>query len=589
MDRYWFLTWTTYGTWLPGDDRGSVTSVREGSGPRIEHDQPGTRYEQPIPGLAESARAKLKCKPIYLDRAKAEKLLAQFQETARYRQWELCGVAIMANHIHVVVGVPGDPDPEDVMGDFKSYGSRTLNREYGKPDSETWWTGGSGSKRKLKTAEAIWARLRYTRDQEYPLLVWFAPHWNPGPRRQGEPRMVDPEAGEPGGAGEPGASAPGAGEPGASAPGAGEPGASAPGGLPFSTTLSPGADAPGSPAPGADAPGSPSPAGSARNIGPSRDCSPPSVAGKMPPPDQKSLPKGEEEPRMEKKSRLGRGLDALLGGAIPEAEPANISSSEVPLTAIERNPFQPRKSFDPDELSALAESIKHHGVLQPLVVRQVGDHYQLIAGERRFRAAQSVGLQAVPVRIVDFNDQQVLEAALVENIQRTDLNPIEKAQGFKEYLDRFQITHEQLAKRLGLARSTITNLVALLDLPVEIQENVRVGVLSAAHAKALKGVQDRQCQLALAKEILARGLSVHATEALIKQPPEEAGGEPAPSGAGGKLAPDKTAHVLSLENELRQKLSVKVEIKQKANDRGQVILSFESHDDFERILDALRR
>src|SRR5205085_7678473 len=139
---------------------------------------------------------------------------------------------------------------------------------------------------------------------------------------------------------------------------------------------------------------------------------------------------------------------------------------------------QPRKAFDPDDLSALSESIKHHGVLQPLVVRVVGDRYQLIAGERRLRAAQQAGHTDVPVRVVDFNDQQVLEAALIENIQRTDLNPIEKAQGFKDYLERFHVNHEELAKRIGLARSTITNLVNLLELASEVQEAVRVNQIS---------------------------------------------------------------------------------------------------------------
>src|SRR6185369_2250027 len=135
--------------------------------------------------------------------------------------------------------------------------------------------------------------------------------------------------------------------------------------------------------------------------------------------------------------------------------------------------FQPRKTFDPDELASLSTSIKNHGILQPVVVRKIGEQYQLVAGERRLRAAQDAGLTTVPVRVVDFNDQQVLEAALVENIQRADLNPIEKAHGFKDYLDRFKITHDKLAQRLGLARTTITNLLNLLDLEPEVQEGLR--------------------------------------------------------------------------------------------------------------------
>src|SRR5438445_8663258 len=155
---------------------------------------------------------------------------------------------------------------------------------------------------------------------------------------------------------------------------------------------------------------------------------------------------------------------------------------------IQHNPFQPRKTFDKDELASLSASVRTHGVLQPLVVRQVGDQYQLVAGERRLRAAREAGLKAVPVRVVDFNDRQVLEAALVENIQRSDLNPIEKAQGFKEYLDRFGVKTEQLAERLGLDRTTISNLLGLLNLPAEVQDWVRVGQLTLGHAKVLKGV-----------------------------------------------------------------------------------------------------
>ncbi len=285
---------------------------------------------------------------------------------------------------------------------------------------------------------------------------------------------------------------------------------------------------------------------------------------------------------MEKKSRLGRGLDALLsdGGS------SSGTQTQIPVELIERNPYQPRKTFDDDELASLSASIRAHGVLQPLVVRQLGEGYQLVAGERRLRAAREAGLHNVPVTIVDFNDQQILEAALVENIQRADLNPIEKAQGFKEYLTRYQMTHEQLAARLGLGRATITNLVALLELPTELQDAVRVGQLSTGHAKILKGINDPARQIALSKEIIARGLSVHATEAYLKQSSADSesssSSEPRSSGGGsnGHSAAEKTAHVQSIENELRQKLSARVEIRVKSKDKGQIVLAFESNDDF---------
>jgi ParB family chromosome partitioning protein len=292
---------------------------------------------------------------------------------------------------------------------------------------------------------------------------------------------------------------------------------------------------------------------------------------------------------MEKKARLGRGLDALLSGDEGNMAVAG-AQTKVPVESIERNPYQPRKSFDDDELASLSASIRTHGVLQPLVVRQVGERYQLVAGERRLRAAREAGLQSVPVTVVDFNDQQILEAALVENIQRSDLNPIEKAQGFKDYLTRYRMTHEQLGTRLGLGRATITNLVALLELPAELQDAVRVGQLSTGHAKILKGISDPARQIAVSKEIIARGLSVHATESYVKQLAVAA--EPQTPAKGDSdnshAAPEKTTHVQGIENELRQKLGMRVEIRIRGKDKGQIVLAFESNDDFERLIDVLR-
>jgi ParB family chromosome partitioning protein len=284
------------------------------------------------------------------------------------------------------------------------------------------------------------------------------------------------------------------------------------------------------------------------------------------------------------KRRLGRGLDALLGG---ENGAAVAPSAEVPLDRLQHNPFQPRKAFDPDELAALSASVKSHGILQPLVVRAVGDRYQVIAGERRLRAAREAGLATVPVHIVDFNDQQTLEAALIENIQRTDLNAIEKAQGFKDYLDRFGMSHEQLAQRLGLGRPTITNLVNLLELQPEVQEAVRVNQISEAHAKILKGIKDGPRQVALCKQIIAQGLSVKATDQLLReQRAEEAS---AAAAAGRSEAVEKTAHVKGIEDELQKKLAARVEIKLRGKDKGQIVLRFESNDEFLRLLEYLRR
>jgi ParB family chromosome partitioning protein len=283
------------------------------------------------------------------------------------------------------------------------------------------------------------------------------------------------------------------------------------------------------------------------------------------------------------KRRLGRGLDALLGTQ-NGAESSSAQQGQVAIDQIQHNPFQPRKEFDAEELSRLSDSVRTHGILQPLVVRMAGNQYQLVAGERRLRAAQVAGLASVPVRVVDFNDQQTLEAALVENIHRTDLNPIEKAQGFKVYLDRFHMSHEQLAERLGLARPTISNLVGLLELTPEVQEAVRVNQITLGHAKILKGVKEPEQQIALCKRIIAQGLSVHATEAALKTEKPEP--KPAPA---SEPPVEKTAHVQAIEDELRQRFATPVEIRLKAKERGQIVLTFETNDDFMRLLDVLRR
>ncbi|MEO2090010.1 MAG: ParB/RepB/Spo0J family partition protein [Gemmataceae bacterium] len=284
------------------------------------------------------------------------------------------------------------------------------------------------------------------------------------------------------------------------------------------------------------------------------------------------------------KPRLGRGLDALLGPATGSV--STVSSTRVRLDQISHNPYQPRKRFDDDELTQLADSIRTHGVLQPLVVRPDGERYQLIAGERRLRASHLVGLAEVPVHVVSFDDQQVYEAALVENIQRSDLNAIEKAQGFKEYLERYGLSQEQLGRRLGIDRTSISNLVGLLNLPAEVQDAVRLGQLTLGHAKVIKGVADAERQIQLCREAIFKHLSVHALELLAK----EAKAEVAEQKPGAmRAAVEKTAHVQSLEDDLRQRLATRVEIKVKAKDKGQIVIGFDSNDEFERILSALTK
>ena len=216
-----------------------------------------------------------------------------------------------------------------------------------------------------------------------------------------------------------------------------------------------------------------------------------------------------------KTQRLGRGLDALLSGDAPTS--VTEGTAHVDIARIKENPYQPRKRFDDDELRQLTDSVREHGILQPVVVRDFGDHYQLIAGERRMRAAQLAGLGQIPIHVVRFDDRQVYEASLVENIQRADLNPIEKAQGFKDYLSRFGMTTEQLGAKLGIDRTSVSNLVGLLNLPPDVQDAVRIGQISLGHAKILKGLSDPERQSQLSRQVMLTGMSVAALDAVVKE------------------------------------------------------------------------
>lgn len=170
-DRFWLLTWTMYGNWLPGDKRGFVSNIRDGEGPEVRHNVPGTDDDSNMPALENAARRRMKGNPVRIDATQAEALFAQFQQTSRFRGWQLFAVAIMANHCHIVAGVPGDLQPATLLQSFKSYGSRVLNSGWDRPQSGTWWTR-SGSTRKLPGNAAVLAAIQYVLDQEHPLLIW---------------------------------------------------------------------------------------------------------------------------------------------------------------------------------------------------------------------------------------------------------------------------------------------------------------------------------------------------------------------------------------------------------------------------------
>lgn len=295
------------------------------------------------------------------------------------------------------------------------------------------------------------------------------------------------------------------------------------------------------------------------------------------------------------KKTLGRGLQALLGSEGPDeagvavAEKASYTSTDaetlsVAIDEIDPNPYQPRRDFDPEEIAALAQTVSAHGIIQPVVVRSVGDRFQIIAGERRLRAAQEAGLRQVPVRILDVDEQQSFEFALIENLQRKDLNPIEKAYAFQQYIGQFGATHEELAAQLGVDRSTVTNLIRLLELPDSVQEAVRAGQISNGHARALLSVDDPIAQIALCRQIIEENLSVRQTEQLVKQQKPKV---EKPAATTSPSKPSKSNHILALETDLRRRLGAKVEIAPKTKDSGSIIIHFESNDDFERVVEIL--
>ena len=292
------------------------------------------------------------------------------------------------------------------------------------------------------------------------------------------------------------------------------------------------------------------------------------------------------------KRRLGRGLEALLGRDEGGFEPSSYEAAELAYVAVDQidpNPFQPRRQFDPAEIASLADSLRQHGMLQPVLVRAVNERYQLIAGERRLRAAVEAQLHEIPARVMELDDQRVNELAMVENLQREDLNALENASAFRDYLGRYGGTQEELAGRLGLDRSTVSNLIRLLDLPAEIQEAVRNKTISQGHARALLALPDADAQRAACQRVIAEGLSVRQTEALVTT------GEPTP--ARPRLRKDpahpspgdgKAPHVLELEQHLHARFGTAVIVKVKGPERGQIIIDFNSKEEYERVTGLIR-
>lgn len=291
---------------------------------------------------------------------------------------------------------------------------------------------------------------------------------------------------------------------------------------------------------------------------------------------------------MEKPRRLGRGLDALIPGSSAATTTAVASTSDylrLPIAGIRPNPYQPRREFDEAELSELQASLQSSGLLQPITVRPVAGGYELIAGERRLRAATRLGWTEIPAIIRDVDDRTLLTLALVENLQRADLNAVEEAKGYRRLVEEFAFTHAQIAAAIGKDRTSVTSLLRILQLPAAILEIVEKGQLSAGHARALVSLEDDRRALALANEAVARQLSVRELESRVRELLQPAAPK-RPDGSTKRLAPTAGSPVLKrLEDELRRRLQTDVHIRLSGPERGTIEVAFYSADDLERVLD----
>ncbi len=326
---------------------------------------------------------------------------------------------------------------------------------------------------------------------------------------------------------------------------------------------------------------------------------------------------------MTKDKRLGRGLAALLGTPV-DGEPngprlaqatvhdnhamtsgqqnverrrvagpshsdfsdTNSPSCEIDVKRIETNPFQPRREFNQDEIASLAESLKTHKQLQPILVRPVGDKYQLISGERRLRATILAGFETIRAEIRQADDRLVAELAIIENLQRKDLNAIEKAMSFKRYIQEHRCTQEELANRLKIDRSTITNFMRLLELPKSILASVQKDEMTASHAKTILSLGTEEQQLEYARLILTEGWSVRETERRVaEQVAKEEAEEEGLAGAATKTrsARAKSEHLTALESALKRQLGTKIDIVQTAKGRGRIVIHFADRDEFDRL------
>lgn len=304
------------------------------------------------------------------------------------------------------------------------------------------------------------------------------------------------------------------------------------------------------------------------------------------------------------KPALGRGLDALLGG-VPAARESSAPAAQTPinpdasaaapgtervqrvaLNRIRPCPFQPRKDFPEEALRELSDSIREQGIVQPLIVRARGDGFELIAGERRWRAAQLAGLAHVPVLVREADDTAALELALIENLQRENLNPLEEAQGYKQLLDQFHLRQEDIASKVGKSRVAVANALRLLNLPDEVQAHLRSGRLSVGHAKVILGLRLPAEQTLASEQVIRNGLSVRQTEDLVARLGQAGMRQPGAASAPRDAVGPRDVHVVALESRLQERMGTKVNLRYRQG-RGTIEIRFHSEDELSRLLELL--
>ncbi len=284
------------------------------------------------------------------------------------------------------------------------------------------------------------------------------------------------------------------------------------------------------------------------------------------------------------KRAIGRGLDALLADARIPTSDGKAGVMMLPVDQIRPDTKQPRREFEAAAIEELAKSLQHQGVLQPVLVRKDGSRYRLIAGERRWRAAQKAGLKELPALLREANDGEAFELALVENLQREDLKPLELAEGYKRLIEERRWTQEQVADRVGKARVSVANALRLLQLPEEVKGHLKSGALDMGHAKALLGLPKAAEMVLLARAVVAEKLSVRETEARVRE-----GRTQGPQGSKKKAAPRVSPEARRLVEDLQRKLGTKVRIVEKGQGKGTLEVEFFSYEDLDRIVALIRR